>query len=174
MTRQQVYRLPTPGEWHHALDDIVPGAHPNRPPQPPTGTTSRAPRRKVAVARRSRERLAPDGNYFFWCDNCDYCNTASEGQQARCADHQRAHETARKALQRRGGNQRTDAGEYVISGATLTRILDTAAALALADSALQRARYRGNPDAAQRVVDQAVKDLLSAVRGLPPVGWDPR
>ncbi|UUZ60571.1 hypothetical protein [Nocardioides sp. B-3] len=162
-----MYRLPTQGSWHTTLDDIEPNARPNRDPQPAPGTSSRRPRRKVAVARRSHQRLAPDSAYFYWCENCDYCNTTDEGQQARCANHQRAHEADRKARQRKRSGQRTPMGDYVITHAQLARLYVDANTLAAAARDFESAAHLGNSAAAQAALNRAIRSMAQAVTDLP-------
>lgn len=168
MTGQQEYRPPIPGTRYDDLNDIEPGARPNREPQPAPGTSNRRPRRKVAVARRSRERLAPGNNYFYWCENCDYCNTPAEGQQARCADHQRANEAERKARQRRRAEQNgSDPAEYPVSRELLAEAYHHAERLALAANAYERALHRGNPTAERAILNGAIRSMVKAVTRLP-------
>lgn len=158
------------GEWHETLDDIEPGARPNRRPELPPGSPSRN-RRKQAVARRSRERLAPGGNYFYWCEHCNYCNTPEEGAAARCPDHRKAEAASRKARwrdQAAGGTTgRIEPHEFTVPAVQLLLLWQRAAALDAARKEYEIALHRGTGPKAKRPLDQAIHGLLSAVAGLP-------
>lgn len=154
------FRLPTRGALNPDLDEIEPGAR----PKPSRG------RRKIPVARRSRQRVAPDHEFFYWCAYCDYCNTDDEGQRALCPDHRAEKATSRKAAYRdpTGAASEADGDDgHQLTEQQLAALWAKAQALHRAQQRHERAIRDGNPDKARRDLDKAIKDLLALIGSLP-------
>ena len=164
--RKPGHRAPTRGEWHDSLDDIDPDARPSRRPEPPPGSPQ-SRRRKRAVARRSVLPVAPEGGFYYWCDHCNYCNTLDEGQQARCANHERANETNRKARQRRPPTVAPSDGAHAIDDQQLRDVHAQTRELLSAARNYDRALHRGNSAAQKRLLDDAIRALRDTVAALP-------
>jgi hypothetical protein len=158
MPRAARYQLPTPGQRYEDLDGLEPGARPTRPAERPPAEGGRR-RRKQAVARRSRERLNPTGGYFYWCEHCNYCNTVTEGQKARCPDHAASHEANRKA---------TTSTPTGLSPQVLAEVHRRARATATArQQVLIAERNPRDLATARAALDRAISALLGAINNLP-------
>lgn len=156
MTTRPKYVLPTPGDWYDDLRLIEPAARPI--PQRRS--------RKLAVARRSRDALAPWGGYFYWCHECDYCNLLNEGKTARCPRHRKAAATNRKRDYRakppHGGTAGSPPPGEPLPNPQLVDLWAAAEALRRAQYQHEVALREGRP---QRVAD-ATRDLNQAIRAL--------
>lgn len=164
MTPVGGYRMPTPGDWHDTLDDINPKARPNRPPQPPPGTPGQ-PRRKQAVARRSSERVGPGNTYFYWCEHCNYCNTAEEGQRARCANHRKQQAATRKANWREAGEGHLET--HMVADDQVALLWRSARILDSARRDYEVALRAGAGPRKKRALDEAIGGVLEAIQRLP-------
>lgn len=161
----QTYRLPRQGQWHDTLEDLEPGARPNRPPEVAPGAPTK-PRRKRAVARRSREPIGPGGAYFYWCEHCNYCNTLDEGATARCANHRRTASANRKADWRRR-SMASAPTTHVLGDDRVALLWQRGRALHSARKDYDLAVQQGLGPRVKPSLDRAIVGVLEAISSIP-------